>query len=229
MLPKNTAPRGAGFILTFESKWRRHEEVFRRFPVLLGVIDHLRRRREDGFALHALRMVAPNGSTGLEQLCQYGLRAPFTLDRISIAKNGTVLYQMHRPWPKPDSTRFQLTFEPVAFLGRLAALVPSPARTLCATTASLPTAPACGAPAGASWAKEEPVSPMLVSVPETPQPEKTPDSPAAPAPPPKLPHCPMLKDEFSFLDTNFAGVEFDEPVCKTPRLATTPHPGRGPL
>jgi len=62
--------------------------------------------------------------------------APFALDRISIAPDGNVLYQLHRPWPKPDSTRTHLTFEPVAFLRRqflwrcLSALVPSPYQNL---------------------------------------------------------------------------------------------------
>ncbi|MBU1411951.1 transposase [Myxococcota bacterium] len=46
------------------------------------------------------------------------------------------LFQLHRPWPKPDSTRTHLTFEPLAFLRRqfiwrrLAALVPSPYQNL---------------------------------------------------------------------------------------------------
>ena len=70
------------------------------------------------FSLHAFRTVAPKDRAGLEQLCRYGLRAPFALDRISIAPDGNVLYQLHRPWPKPDSTRTHLTFEPVAFLRR---------------------------------------------------------------------------------------------------------------
>ncbi|MBU1244976.1 transposase, partial [Myxococcota bacterium] len=84
----------------------------------------------DGFSLHAFRTVAPHDRAGLEQLCRYGLRAPFALDRISIAPNGNVLYQLHRPWPKPNSPRTHLTFEPVAFLRRLAALVPSPYQNL---------------------------------------------------------------------------------------------------
>ena len=84
----------------------------------------------DGFSLHAFRTVAPEDRAGLEQLCRYGLRAPFALDRISIAPDGNVLYQLHRPWPKPDSTRTHLTFEPVAFLRRLAALVPTPYQNL---------------------------------------------------------------------------------------------------
>jgi len=61
---------------------------------------------------------------------RHGLRAPFALDRIAIAPDGNVLYQLHRPWPKPDSIRTHLTFEPVAFLRRFAALVPSPYQNL---------------------------------------------------------------------------------------------------
>ncbi|MBU1512420.1 transposase, partial [Myxococcota bacterium] len=73
--------------------------------------------------------MAPDSSSSAVTACE----RPATVavaDRISIAPDGNVLYQLHRPWPKPDSTRTHLTFEPVAFLRRLAALVPSPYQNL---------------------------------------------------------------------------------------------------
>jgi hypothetical protein len=140
----------------------------------------------DGFSLHAFRTVAPEDRAGLEQLCRYGLRAPFALDRISIAPDGNVLYQLHRPWPKPNSPRTHLSFEPVAFLRRLAALVPSPYQNLVryhgvfANRSRLrPLLP------------EPPGPPEALTSPETTQAESAPDPPSAapaPAPPPKRHH-----------------------------------------
>ncbi len=45
---------------------------------------------------------------------------------------------------------------------------------------------------------------------------------------PTLAPARMPEDEFPLLDTEFAGDDFDEPARKTPGLATTPRPGRGP-
>ncbi len=79
--------------------------------------------------------IAPDSNNSAATACE----RPATVavaDRISIAPDGNVLYQLHRPWPKPDSTRTHLTFEPVAFLRRqflwrcLSALVPSPYQNL---------------------------------------------------------------------------------------------------
>ncbi|MBU1069157.1 transposase [Myxococcota bacterium] len=134
----------------------------------------------DGFSLHAFRTVAPHDRAGLEQLCRYGLRAPFALDRISIAPNGNVLYQLHRPWPKPNSPRTHLTFEPVAFLRRLAALVPYPYQNLVryhgvfANRSRL--RPLLPSPPGA---------PLAGTASEKPQAESTPAPPPALAQPPK--------------------------------------------
>jgi hypothetical protein len=81
--------------------------------------------RVDGFSLHAAREIAPNDRQGLEQLCRYGLRAPFSLDRISIDPDGMVRYRLLRPWPKKTGKTF-ITLDPLVFLRRLAALVPGP-------------------------------------------------------------------------------------------------------
>ncbi len=45
---------------------------------------------------------------------------------------------------------------------------------------------------------------------------------------PPLAPARMPEDEFPFLDTEFAGDDFDQPEGKTTGLATTPRPGRGP-
>ena len=61
----------------------------------------------------------------LERLCRYGLRAPFAVDRFSLAPDGRVVYRLRKPWPKPGGARC-LVLEPGELLGRLAALVPAP-------------------------------------------------------------------------------------------------------
>ncbi len=85
--------------------------------------------RTRGFSLHAARAVEPGDRDGLEQLCRYGLRAPLALDRLSLDPAGRVRYRLHRPWPTPDG-RTEILLDPVAFLRRLAALLPAPYQNL---------------------------------------------------------------------------------------------------
>ena len=85
--------------------------------------------RVQGFSLHAARTVAADDRLGLERLCRYGLRAPFSLDRLSLDPDGQVRYRLHRPWPTPDG-RTEIVLEPFAFLRRLAALLPAPYQNL---------------------------------------------------------------------------------------------------
>jgi len=81
--------------------------------------------RVGGISLHAARRVEAHDREGLERLCRYGLRAPFSTDRITLEEDGRVRYRLHRPWPGPGG-RTDVVMDPVAFLRRLAALVPSP-------------------------------------------------------------------------------------------------------
>ncbi len=76
----------------------------------------------EGFSLHAASAVADDDRAGLERLCRYGLRAPFAQSRLSLRPDGQVAYDLARPWGNTST----LVMEPVAFLKRLAALVPSP-------------------------------------------------------------------------------------------------------
>jgi hypothetical protein len=79
----------------------------------------------DGFSLHAARTVAEHDREGLERLCRYGLRAPFSVNRLSLNPDGNVRYRLQKPWPKPDG-KSEIILEPLAFLGRLVALLPAP-------------------------------------------------------------------------------------------------------
>jgi len=81
--------------------------------------------RVDGFSLHAARTVQPKDRAELEELCGYGLRAPFSHDRLSLEPDGRVRYRLHRPWPMPGG-RTEILLQPLAFMKRLAALLPAP-------------------------------------------------------------------------------------------------------
>jgi hypothetical protein len=79
----------------------------------------------DGLNLHAARAVAADDRAGLEQLCKYGLRAPFAIDRFFRDPDGRVGYRLPKPWPNPQG-RTELHLEPQARRSRLAALLPPP-------------------------------------------------------------------------------------------------------
>jgi hypothetical protein len=79
----------------------------------------------EGFGLHAARTVEAHDRKGLERLCRYGLRAPFSHKRLSLLPDGRVRYRLPRPWPTPDGAT-ELVLDPVAFLKRLTALMARP-------------------------------------------------------------------------------------------------------
>jgi hypothetical protein len=78
-----------------------------------------------GFSLHAARVVGAADRDGLERLCRYGLRAPFSQERLRRRDDGRVVYRLRRPWPNASGAT-QLVLEPAELLRRLAALVPAP-------------------------------------------------------------------------------------------------------
>ena len=81
--------------------------------------------KQDGFSLHAARVVKAHDRDSLERLARYGLRAPFALDRFSVDPDGMIRYRLPRPWPTPTG-KTELVFEPQALLRRFAALLPAP-------------------------------------------------------------------------------------------------------
>ena len=78
-----------------------------------------------GFSLHAAQSVPAFDRDGLERLCRYGLRAPFSQERLSRLPDGKVAYKLRRPWPNAHGAT-HLVLEPLDFLRRLAALVSFP-------------------------------------------------------------------------------------------------------
>jgi len=79
----------------------------------------------DGFSIHANTAVAAGNRVGLEKLLRYGMRPPFSQDRLSLGEDGKVHLRLQRPWPTRDGVSV-LTFEPLAFLRRLSPLIPPP-------------------------------------------------------------------------------------------------------
>jgi hypothetical protein len=78
-----------------------------------------------GFSLHAARSVHAQDRDALERLCRYGLRAPFSQERLTLRDDGCVVYRLRRPWPNPAGANC-LILQPTEFLRRLAALIPAP-------------------------------------------------------------------------------------------------------
>lgn len=78
-----------------------------------------------GFSLHAGQAVEADDRAGLERLCRYGLRAPFSQERLVLREDGRVVYFLRRPWPDKGGVD-SLVLEPRELLRRLAALVPAP-------------------------------------------------------------------------------------------------------
>jgi len=74
-----------------------------------------------GFNLHAKARVAASDRKGLEKLCRYILRPPIAQDRLTLRPDGMVCLELKRAFS--DGTTHVL-FEPLDFIGKLAALVP---------------------------------------------------------------------------------------------------------
>ena len=69
-------------------------------------------------------MAIPRGRADrLERLCRYVARPALAIGRLSITSRGKVLLRLKKPWR--DGTTYPC-FKPIAFVERLAALVPRP-------------------------------------------------------------------------------------------------------
>ena len=79
--------------------------------------------RWEGFDLHAGVRIPAGQRDRLERVCRYALRPPVARDRLHQTGTGDVALELRRPWS--DGTT-HLVFAPVAFLARLAVLVPRP-------------------------------------------------------------------------------------------------------
>ena len=77
----------------------------------------------DGFSLHADVAIPARDRLRLERLFRYAGRPPLSMDRLEALPDGRLRYWFKTPWR--DGTTHAI-FEPLQFLEKLAALVPSP-------------------------------------------------------------------------------------------------------
>ncbi len=77
----------------------------------------------DGFTLHAATRVGRGDTARLEHLIRYVTRPPISTQRLSLNASGRVVHELRVPY-RDGTTHF--VFEPLAFIERLAALVPPP-------------------------------------------------------------------------------------------------------
>ena len=85
--------------------------------------DSSRLKPGHGFDVHAGVRISAQDRKGLERLCRYLMRPPFSRDRLTLRDDGNVQLRLKRPWS--DGTT-HMVFEPLDFLSKLAALVPPP-------------------------------------------------------------------------------------------------------
>ena len=76
-----------------------------------------------GFEVHAGVVVDAYDTAALERLCRYLARPPVPSERVHLRKDGKVVFDLKRTWKRGVR---QLVFDPLAFVARLAALVPPP-------------------------------------------------------------------------------------------------------
>ena len=76
-----------------------------------------------GFSLHADTYVPQGDRKALERLLRYGARPAFSQTRLSMLANGNVCYRLRKPY---FTGQTEVVLPPVAFLRRLASLIPPP-------------------------------------------------------------------------------------------------------
>ena len=76
-----------------------------------------------GFSLHAGVNCQAHQLEKRERLCRYISRPPLAVKRLSLSRQGKVVYTLKTPY-RDGTTR--VVFEPIDFIARLAALVPRP-------------------------------------------------------------------------------------------------------
>jgi len=79
-----------------------------------------------GFDLHAGVAVAANDREGRERLLRHCARPPLSLERLTRLPDGRIAYELRRPWGRQTHR----VMEPLAFMARLAVLVPPPRHPL---------------------------------------------------------------------------------------------------
>jgi hypothetical protein len=76
-----------------------------------------------GFTLHAGVSVKAWQRDKLERLCRYISRPPVSASRLSLTESGNIRYELKTPYRNGTT---HVIFEPLDFISKLAALIPSP-------------------------------------------------------------------------------------------------------
>jgi len=139
-------------------------------------------RSPGGFDLHAGVTVPAHDRDGLERLLRYLARPPVALDRLSRRANGNVIVTLKRPSSRGAHA---VEYTPLAFIARLAALVPAP---------RLPLARLIGA-----VAPNAALRPLVVPI----APPSTPERPTSPERPGRFRWAALLRRVFGI----------DAPLC----------------
>lgn len=132
------------------------------------------RTEHHGFTLHASTSAPPHDTEALERLCRYVARPAIPAKRVRLLPDGRVVFTLKRPRRGVSS----YVFHPIAFLARVAALIPPP---------FFNTVRYFGALSSAS-----PLRRFIV--PRPPQP--SPNRPTAPPRPKHMRHCDLIQRVF---------------------------------
>jgi hypothetical protein len=94
-------------------------------PQVMSLTDDLPRAPltafDRGFSIHADLAIAKNERKDLERTIRYGMRPAFSQRRLSLTPDGKVRLKLRKPYPTGQT---HITFEPLEFLRRLAAIIP---------------------------------------------------------------------------------------------------------
>lgn len=92
-------------------------------PAVASVDDNSSVSKAAGFSLHAGVASEAHEREKLERLCRYITRPAVSTERLSLTTQGTIRYRLKTPYR--DGTT-AVVLEPLDFIARLTALVPTP-------------------------------------------------------------------------------------------------------
>lgn len=95
----------------------------RTVPAVTAADDNSSLAKAAGFSLHAGVASEAGEREKLERLCRYITRPAVSTERLSLTAQGNIRYRLKTPYR--DGTT-DVVFEPLDFMARLAALVPTP-------------------------------------------------------------------------------------------------------
>ena len=110
-----------------EGEGRALRRPGRRRQVEVVKLDKRRCADVDGFSLHADVCVPARDRAQLERLCRYVARPAIASERLELLPDGRVRYRFKRTW-RDGSVAVE--FDPIDFVGKLAALIPRPRSNL---------------------------------------------------------------------------------------------------